>query len=77
MSSSVAAAAMLAMGGLGTVDTVTDAHGTGIVALIAVFACGYSMGWAPVTYILTTEISSRKLRDLTSRVGFTTNVCMK
>jgi hypothetical protein len=66
---------MIAMGALGIQEPVSVARRNGIVGTICIFVSGYSMGWAPMTYILTTELSALRLRDLTSRVGFTTNVC--
>lgn len=70
-------AAMITMGSIGIETPVDDARKKGILAMMAIFACGFSMGWAPLGYVITTEISSLRLRDLTSRVGFTTNVVMK
>ncbi|KAF4448945.1 hypothetical protein F53441_7714 [Fusarium austroafricanum] len=69
-------AAMITMGGLGIESPVDDMRKKGVVAMMAVFASGFSMGWAPLVYVVTTEISALRLRDLTSRVGFTTNVIM-
>ncbi|KAF7550904.1 hypothetical protein G7Z17_g5393 [Cylindrodendrum hubeiense] len=48
----------------------------GIIAMMAMFPFGFAMGWAPLTYVVATEISALRLRDLTSRVGFTVNVIM-
>lgn len=76
LSTGTMAAAMMTMGGLG-IGTVTPARKNGIIAMMALFPLGFSMGLAPLTYVVTTEISALRLRDLTSRVGFTTNVIMK
>ncbi|KAG5661248.1 hypothetical protein KAF25_005370 [Fusarium avenaceum] len=76
MSSITMFAAMITMGGLGIESPVDDARKKGVLAMMAVFACGFSMGWAPLSYVVTTEISALRLRDLTSRVGFTANVIM-
>jgi MFS transporter, SP family, sugar:H+ symporter len=70
-------AAMMTMGGLGIVYPVDDSRKKGVISMMAVFASGFAMGWAPLVYVVTTEISALRLRDLTSRVGFTTNVIMK
>ncbi|KAM0328319.1 hypothetical protein ACHAPQ_007190 [Fusarium lateritium] len=69
-------AAMMTMGGLGIVSPVDDSRKKGVISMMAVFASGFAMGWAPLVYVVTTEISALRLRDLTSRVGFTTNVIM-
>ncbi|KAF4966850.1 hypothetical protein FSARC_5529 [Fusarium sarcochroum] len=76
MSSITMFAAMMTMGGLGIETPVDDARKKGVLAMMALFACGFSMGWAPLSYVVTTEISALRLRDLTSRVGFTANVIM-
>ncbi|RGP60773.1 hypothetical protein FSPOR_10454 [Fusarium sporotrichioides] len=69
-------AAMITMGGLGIESPVDEARKTGVISMMAIFACGFSLGWAPLVYVVTTEVSALRLRDLTSRVGFTTNVIM-
>ncbi|KAF5702758.1 RGT2-Sensor of high external glucose concentration [Fusarium mundagurra] len=69
-------AAMMTMGGLGIVTPVDDSRKKGVISMMAVFASGFGMGWAPLVYVVTTELSALRLRDLTSRVGFTTNVIM-
>lgn len=76
-SSFVMTAAMMTMGGLGVNMPVTDSRKNGIVSMISIFACGFSIGWAPMTYVVTTEVSALRLRDLTARVGFTANVIFK
>ncbi|VUC31109.1 unnamed protein product [Clonostachys rosea] len=68
------AGALFTMGGLGVQSPVPTANMRGIVAMIAVFTIGFATGWGPLTYVVTTEVSSLRLRDLNSRVGFTVNV---
>lgn len=77
MSACTMAAAMMTMGALGLEMPVSVPRKNGIVAMITVFVCGFSMGWGPLTYVLTTELSALRLRDLTARVGFTLNVITK
>ncbi|KAI9148981.1 Major facilitator-type transporter ecdD [Paramyrothecium foliicola] len=74
LSSCVMTAAMMIMGGLGVDVPVTVGRKNGIVSMISIFACGFSLGWAPMTYVVATEVSALRLRDLTARVGFTVNV---
>ncbi|KAF4345552.1 hypothetical protein FBEOM_502 [Fusarium beomiforme] len=69
-------AAMVTMGSLGIQTPVDDSRKKGVISMMAVFASGFGMGWAPLVYVVTTEISALRLRDLTSRVGFTVNVIM-
>lgn len=68
---------MMTMGGLGIETPVSLPRRNGIVAMIAVWACGFSSGWGPMAYVITTEVSAARLRDLTSRLGFAVNVITK
>lgn len=77
MSSCTMVAAMMTMGGLGLEMPVSVPRKNGIVAMISIFVYGFSMGWAPLSYVITTEVSALRLRDLTARVGFTVNVVIK
>lgn len=77
LSSCVMTSAMMVMGGLGIGSPVSTARKNGIISMMAVFPLGFAMGWAPLTYVVVTEISALRLRDVTSRVGFTVNVIMK
>lgn len=54
---------LMTMGGLGTASNPTFEIKTGIVAMISVFAFGFSLGWAPLTYFVTPELPSLRLRD--------------
>ncbi|KAM0277362.1 hypothetical protein ACHAQH_005879 [Verticillium albo-atrum] len=77
MISSVAMmASLLSMGSLGIQVPVSTARMKGIMALISIFGVSFSIGWAPLTYVVATEVSALRLRDHTSRVGFTTNVVL-
>jgi MFS family permease len=64
-------------GGLGTPSEITDAHKIGIVTMLAFMSVGFSIGWAPLCYVVTTELPWLKLRDDTLRLGFFVNVCLK
>lgn len=65
------------MGGLGTASPVTSEMKIGIVSMIAVMAFGFSIGWGPLTYVVSTELPALRLRDKTLRVGFVVNVVLK
>jgi hypothetical protein len=65
------------MAGLGLKEPVSVSKEKGIVALIIIFSSGFSSGWGPLTYVVVTEITSPRLRDHASRLGFATNVCLK
>lgn len=57
---------MIALGALVIQEAVSVARRNVIVGTFCIFVSGYSMGWAPMTYILMTELSALSLRDLTS-----------
>lgn len=62
------------MGALGTVNKPTIEVRTAIVAMLSIFAFGFSLGWAPLTYVVTTELPSLHLRDQSQRVASLVNV---
>jgi hypothetical protein len=65
---------MMTMAGLGINTPVSLAARNGIVSMLAIWACGFSSGWGPLAYVITSEVASARLRDLTTRVGFGVNV---
>ncbi|KAH6673458.1 general substrate transporter [Halenospora varia] len=67
-------AALMTMGGLGTSSPVIYSEKIGIVSMISVMAFGFSIGWGPLTYVVSTELPALRLRDYTLRVGFVANV---
>ena len=77
LGAAIQTAALMTMGGLGTPETITPSIKIGIVSTMAVMITGFSIGWAPLTYVVTTELPALKLRDDTLRVGFFVNVAMK
>jgi SP family sugar:H+ symporter-like MFS transporter len=62
------------MGGLGTTVNPSVAVKTAIVAMVTVFSVGFSLGWAPLTYVVTTELPALHLRDQTQRIASLVNV---
>ena len=77
LSAILMAGSLFAMGGLGIEDPVPSAKKRGIVGLITIFGVSFSLGWAPLTYVVATEVSPLKLRDHSARLGFTVNVVIK
>ncbi|PLB43418.1 putative sugar transporter [Aspergillus steynii IBT 23096] len=75
-SSAVMAAGMLTMGGLGIPDPVTDQYKKAIIGMYVVLALGFSLGWGPQAYVVSTELPALRLRDMTLQLGFITNVAM-
>ncbi|KAK4934884.1 hypothetical protein LTR10_023957 [Elasticomyces elasticus] len=68
--------ALMTMGGLGMAKPVTAQYKIGIVSMLALMSAGFSVGWAPLTYVVTTDLPALRLRDYTLRVGFVVNVVM-
>lgn len=65
---------LMAMGGLGTQKTTTVPMKSGIVAMMNIFTFGYAFGYAPLAYVISSEIPSLKLRDKTYRIGIMVNI---
>ncbi|GJC83317.1 MFS transporter fmqE [Colletotrichum liriopes] len=66
--------AIVTMGSLGTVADPSFAVKTSIVAMLTVFAAGYVFAWAPLNYVVTTEIPALRLRDASQRTASMVNV---
>jgi SP family sugar:H+ symporter-like MFS transporter len=69
--------ALMTMGGLGTVSDASDEIKSGIVAMMVVFTFGYALGWAPTAHILSAEIPSTRLRDMTYRTASVLNIAVQ
>ena len=77
LSSGIMLSGLLCMAGLGVNRPVTEQRTKGIIAMIIVFGVGSATGWGPLTYVVSTEVTSLRLRDLTTRLGFTVIACFK
>jgi SP family sugar:H+ symporter-like MFS transporter len=71
---SVQLIALLCMGGLGTDPNPSYSIKSAIIAMLYLMSAGFSVGWAPLTYVVTTEIPALKLRDKTQRVASLVNI---
>lgn len=67
-------AGLFTMAGLGVPATVTPAMQKGIISCITIFGFGFSIGWAPVSHILSAEIPTSRLRDMTYRTASAVNI---
>lgn len=67
----------MTMGGLGTRGTTDRGTAIGIVSMMVIMAVGFTIGWAPMTYVVSTELPALRLKDKTLRVGFGFNVLFK
>lgn len=59
---------IISMGALGT-QTPTYATKTGLVSLLAIFSASFVLAWAPITYVVTTEVPALRLRDMSQRTA--------
>ncbi|CAK7210100.1 hypothetical protein SBRCBS47491_000656 [Sporothrix bragantina] len=75
LSGAVMIAALFSMGGIGTQPSpLSTASKKGIMSMITVYGVGFAIGWAPLTYVVATEIPALRLREHTLRLGFVVNV---
>ncbi|KAL4913654.1 general substrate transporter [Aspergillus aurantiobrunneus] len=73
-SSMIMIAGLITMAGLGVKEPVTTPRMKGVISLMVIFGVGFASGWGPLTYVVVTEVTSLRLRDYTSRLGFVINV---
>ncbi|KAI0475147.1 general substrate transporter [Xylariaceae sp. FL0804] len=74
LSSAWMGSGLIVMGSLGVPQPVSHGMKIGIISMLAFMITGFSVGWGPLTYVVSTEVPSARLRDLTVRSGFFTNV---
>ena len=77
LSATIMCVGLMTMGGLGTPAVITHGIKVAIVAFLVVMTFGFSIGLAPLCYVVSTEIPALRLRDATLRLGFVINVLMK
>jgi MFS transporter, SP family, sugar:H+ symporter len=70
----IQAGGMLTMGGLGTTTDPSISIRTGIVACMIIMVFGFCVGWAPVSHVLSAELPSQRLRDITYRSASLVNI---
>ena len=61
----------MTMGGLGTTDASNVGAKKGIVAMLMLFSFSWSLGWAPLVYVLGAELPSSPLREMTLQIAYT------
>lgn len=62
------------MGALGTVPNPSFGIKSGIVAMLTLFGSGFTFAFAPLNYVITTEIPALRLRDASQRTASIVNV---
>ncbi len=75
-------AALMTMGGLGAAQPAASAAASeaakgGIVAMLLLFSFGWSLGYAPLAYVVAAELPSPHLREYTLRLGYTAKLIME
>ena len=71
-------ASLFTMGGLGAgSDDPPSSYKVGVIAMLSIFGFGFASGWAPVSHILTAEIPSMRLRDMTYRTASAINILIQ
>lgn len=74
---SIQVAALMTMGALGTDKHPSYGIKSGIIATMIIFVSGFTLGWAPIVHILSAEIPSMKLRDMTYRTASVINISVQ
>ncbi|CAH0052386.1 unnamed protein product [Clonostachys solani] len=74
LSATIMCTALMIMGGLGTQAVISTSTKIAIVSMLCFMTFGFSLGLAPLTYVVATEIPALGLRDATLRLGFCVNV---
>ncbi|KAJ5098635.1 general substrate transporter [Penicillium argentinense] len=69
-SSIVQMGSLMTMGGLGTAEAGNVAAKQGIIAMLMIFSFSWSLGWAPLTYVIGAELPSSPLREMTLQIAY-------
>jgi hypothetical protein len=70
VSSTMQTAALMTMGALGTADASDVSAKRGIVAMLVIYSFSWSLGWAPLVYVLGAELPSSPLREATLQIAY-------
>ncbi|OOQ85547.1 sugar transporter [Penicillium brasilianum] len=70
VSSTMQTAALMTMGALGTADASDVSAKQGIVAMLVLYSFSWSLGWAPLVYVLGAELPSSPLREMTLQIAY-------
>ncbi|KAK0377532.1 hypothetical protein CLIM01_05084 [Colletotrichum limetticola] len=74
---SIQTAGLFAMGALGLTSNPSVSVKSAIVAMMIVMTTGFTLGWAPTSHVLSAEIPSMRLRDVTYRTASVVNIAMQ
>lgn len=70
VSSTMQTAALITMGALGTTDSSNVSAKQGIVVMLVIYSFSWSLGWAPLVYVLGAELPSSPLREMTLQIAY-------
>ena len=65
------------MGGLGTALAPTLDVRKAITAMTTVFGVGFCLGWAPLSHVITAELPTNRLRDMTYASASIVNISIQ
>jgi SP family sugar:H+ symporter-like MFS transporter len=71
LSSVLQSCSLMTMGILGTVQDQSVMIKQGIVGMLLVYSFAWSVGWAPLTYVIGAELPSAPLREVTLQIAYT------
>ncbi|KAJ5587474.1 general substrate transporter, partial [Penicillium hispanicum] len=71
LSSCLQTAFLMTMGALGTAGASNVDAKKGIVAMLVLYSFSWSLGWAPLVYVLGAELPSSPLREMTLQIAYT------
>ncbi|KAK1625733.1 general substrate transporter [Colletotrichum phormii] len=74
---SIQAVGLFAMGALGLTFNPSVAGKSAIVAMMIVMTTGFTLGWASTSHVLSAEIPSMRLRDVTYQTASVVNIAMQ
>lgn len=69
--------ALYIMGGLGTRENPSFPVRQAITAMVSLFGIGFTLGWAPLSHVVTAEIPTTRLRDVTYATASIFNICIQ
>lgn len=67
----------MTFGALGTVSDPSLSVQKGVVSMILLFSFGYSLGWAPLPYLISAETPAPSLKEHTCAFGYTVKLVME
>lgn len=70
-------AAIATLGSIGTISNPSSSAKIALVSMLTIFSVGYVFAWAPLPYVVATEIPALRLRDASQRTGAIVNVVTK